>query len=124
MVLVDTSVWVDHLRAGHPGLAALLNDGEVACHPFIIGELACGGLKNRDEILSLLQAIPASTVAKHEEVMDFIDDHRLMNRGIGYIDVHLLASALLTGTPILTFDKKLAEISEEFGMNFRNTDSG
>lgn len=120
MVLVDTSVWVDHLRGGHVGLKTLLNEGDVACHPFVIGELACGGLKNRNEILSLLQALPVSIVANHEEVMGFISDHRLMNRGIGYIDVHLLASALLTAIPIWTLDKQLHEISKEFGRGFQN----
>lgn len=120
MVLVDTSVWVDHLRGAHAGLSALLNEADVLCHPFVIGELACGGLKNRDEILSLLQALPASIVAEHEEVMKFIDDHKLMNRGIGYIDVHLLASALLAGVPIWTLDKKLDEISKAFGIDFIN----
>jgi len=118
VVLVDTSVWVDHLRAGNTGLAVLLNEGGVVCHSFIIGELACGGLKNREEILSLLQALPTATVAEHEEVLHFIDDYQLMNKGVGYIDVHLLASALLTGIPIWTLDKKLNKISKEFGINY------
>ena len=120
MVLVDTSVWVDHLRNGRVGLADLLSEGVVACHPFVIGELACGGLKNRVEILSLLQALPASIVAKHEEVMSFIENHKLMNRGMGYIDVSLLASALLAGIPIWSLDKKLAETAERFGLAFEN----
>ena len=120
MVLVDTSVWVDHLRNGRVGLADLLSEGVVACHPFVIGELACGGLKNRVEILSLLQTLPASIVAKHEEVMSFIENHKLMNRGMGYIDVSLLASALLAGIPIWSLDKKLAETAERFGLAFEN----
>lgn len=124
MVLVDTSVWINHLREGHAELADLLNEGSVACHSFIIGELACGSLKNRTEILSLLQALPGATVAGHEEVMRFIDDHKLMNRGIGYIDVHLLASTMLSGIPIWSLDKNLDETSEEFGMNFKNEKSG
>jgi len=123
MVLVDTSVWVDHLRNGRAGLSVLLNEGVVACHPFVIGELACGNLKNRTEILSLLHTLPASIVAKHEEVMGFIDDDKLVNRGIGYIDVSLLASALLTGIPIWTLDKKLNEISGGFGLGFENEES-
>ena len=120
MVLVDTSVWVDHLRNGRVGLADLLSEGVVACHPFVIGELACGGLKNRVEILSLLQALPASIVAKHEEVMSFIENHKLMNRGMGYIDVSLLASALLMGIPIWSLDKKLGEAAQRFGLAFEN----
>ncbi|MDI6632244.1 MAG: PIN domain-containing protein, partial [Thermoanaerobacteraceae bacterium] len=100
MVLVDTSVWVLHLRERNTELEKLLNDGDVVCHPFIIGELACGNLKNRSEILSLLQALPMATQAEHEEVMQFIDKYRLMGKGLGYIDMHLLASALLTEVPI------------------------
>jgi len=94
MVLVDTSVWVAHLRRGHIGLEALLSEGHVVCHPFIVGELACGNLKNRSEILSLLQALPLATPAEHEEVMQFIENYSLMGKGLGYIDMHLLASAI------------------------------
>jgi len=83
MVLVDTSVWVAHLRAGSVGLEALLNEGHVVCHPFIIGELACGNLRNRSEILSLLQALPVAVHAKHEEVMEFTDNYHLMGKGLG-----------------------------------------
>ena len=89
MILVDTSVWVSHLRNGEIGLTALLNEGHVVCHSFIIGELACGNLKNRSEILSLFQALPMAVQAEHEEVMEFIERHRLMGKGLGYIDVHL-----------------------------------
>jgi predicted nucleic acid-binding protein len=118
MVLVDTSVWVLHLRERNTELEKLLNDGDVVCHPFIIGELACGNLKNRSEILSLLQALPMATQAEHEEVMQFIDKYRLMGKGLGYIDMHLLASALLTEVPIWTLDKKLNEVSIKLGIGF------
>lgn len=118
MVLVDTSVWVAHLREGNTGLETLLNEGEVVCHPFIIGELACGNLSNRSEILSLLQALPMGTQAEHEEVMQFIEDYRLMGKGLGYIDIHLLASALLTKDPLWTLDKKLNEVSSKLGLEF------
>jgi len=107
MVLVDTSVWVAHLREGHRGLEALLHDGLVACHPFIIGELACGNLKHRAEILSLLQTLPMAIQAEHEDVMAFIERYRLMGKGLGYIDVHMLASAALTNMPLWTLDKRL-----------------
>jgi predicted nucleic acid-binding protein len=110
MVLVDTSVWVAHLRGKGVGLEALLNENRVICHPFIVGELACGHLNNRSEILLLLQALPQATVAQHEEVLHFIDYHRLMGKGLGYIDVHLLAAALLTQVPLWTLDKKLHRV--------------
>jgi len=111
MVLVDTSVWVEHFRSGTSGLEALLNDGHVVCHPFIIGELACGNLKNRTEILSLLQDLPMASRADDDEVIQFIGDHKLMGKGLGYIDIHLLMSALLTGIPLWTIDKRLHEVS-------------
>lgn len=107
MVLVDTSVWVSHFRDQQPALIRLLNDGEAYCHPFIIGELACGNLKNRTVILSLLQALPVSRIAEHREVLTFIDTHGLEGKGLGYIDIHLLASALLTAIPLWTLDKNL-----------------
>ena len=112
MVLVDTSVWVFHLRETHGGLVDLLNNGEVACHPFIVGELACGNLKNRTTVLSLLEALPMAFLAEHEEVLAFIENHDLMGKGLGYIDVHLLASAVLTGLPLWTRDKKLEKAAE------------
>ncbi len=118
MVLVDTSVWVTHLRDGTVGLEALLNEGHVVCHPFIIGELACGNLKNRSEILSLLQALPMALHAEHEEVMRFIDNYNLMGKGLGYIDMHLLASAILTKIPLWTLDKKLREVSLKPGLKY------
>ena len=112
MVLVDTSVWVFHLRETHGGLVDLLHNGEVACHPFIVGELACGNLKNRTTVLSLLEALPMAFLAEHEEVLAFIENHDLMGKGLGYIDVHLLASAALTGLPLWTRDKKLEKAAE------------
>lgn len=118
MVLVDTSVWVAHLRQGNTRLETLLNDGGVICHPFIIGELGCGNLKNRSKILSLLKALPMATQAEHEEVMQFIENDRLMGLGLGYIDIHLLASTLLTKVPIWTLDKKLNEVALKLGLAF------
>jgi|SRR5208337_941280 len=116
MVLVDTSVWVAHLRDGNIGLEALLNEGHVAGHSFIIGELACGNLKNRPEILSLLQTLPMAIHAEHDEVMELIETHSLMGKGLGYIDMHLLASAILTEVPLWTLDRKLDEtLLKSFG---------
>ncbi|ACM21613.1 toxin, PIN family [Geotalea daltonii FRC-32] len=111
MILVDTSVWVEHFRSGAVGLETFLNDGQVICHPFIIGELACGNLKNRTQILSLLQDLPKAFCADDDEVIRFIDDHKLMGKGLGYIDIHLLMSALLTQVPLWTMDKRLHEVS-------------
>src|SRR3972149_2375720 len=98
MILVDSSVWIDHLRAGEPRLVELLNTGRVLAQPLVIGELACGNLKNRKAILSLLQDLPAVPVATDDEVLFFIDRHGLMARGIGYVDAHLLSAVSLAGT--------------------------
>ncbi len=104
MVLVDTSVWVSHLRDGNIELEYLLNNGNVLCHPLIVGELACGNLKDRAVILSFLQLLPMSIEAEHEEVLSFVEKNRLMGKGIGYVDAQLVASALLTSVPIWTLD--------------------
>ena len=104
---MDTLVWVSHLRRGDSKLSALLTDAEVMCHDFVIGEIACGHLKNRKEILSLLQAIPKAPVVTQEELLNFIDTHSLSGLGIGFVDVHLLASTLLAGVRLWTFDRGL-----------------
>jgi len=109
VVLVDTSVWVEHLRRGLSQLAALLSDGEVACHPFVVGELACGTLRNREEILSLLRELPTVQEVGHEEILVFLENHRLAGKGLGFIDVHLLASALIAGVPLWTLDRRLRD---------------
>ena len=118
MVLVDTSVWVSHLRDGNVGLEKLLNDGEVACHPFIVGELVCGNLKNRHEVLTYLQSLPMGILAEDGEILRFIENHQLMGKGLGYIDVHLIASAALTDVPLWTFDKTLDKITKKIGINY------
>ena len=115
MVLVDTSVWVEHLRVGNSELQALLHDGEVVCHPFVLGELACGNLKNRTEILALLQALPAVGQVADMEVLGFIERQRLMGKGLGYIDLHLLAAAHKSGARLWTLDRRLAEAAKELG---------
>jgi len=112
MILVDTSVWVDHLRDGAPALAAALEQGSVLMHPFVLGELACGNLKNRGEVLRLLVELPAAPMATDPEALDYIERRALMGRGIGYFDVHLLASVALAGTARLwTRDKRLAAVA-------------
>ena len=119
MVLVDTSVWISHLRETQIDLVTLLNKGEAACHPFIIGELACGNLKKRVLILSLLHDLPSVSAVEHEEVLVFIEAHKLMGKGLGYVDVHLLASAMLSGLPIWTLDKNLGKVAETLRCNYR-----
>ncbi len=113
MILVDTSIWVAHLRQGDPVLETLLLEADVVCHPFIIGELACGDLKNRREILSLLGALPAAPVIDPGEILFFIEQNRLMGLCIGLVDVHLLASARLAGVWLWTRDKKLKAAAEQ-----------
>jgi predicted nucleic acid-binding protein len=112
MILVDTSVWVEHLRRGNERLQAMLLDDQVLCHPFVIGELACGHLTKRREILSLLRTLPKSHEIGHEEALAFVDNHRLMRTGLGWIDIHLLASAVLTRARLWTFDTKLQKAAE------------
>ncbi|MGD8535154.1 MAG: type II toxin-antitoxin system VapC family toxin [Candidatus Aminicenantes bacterium] len=119
MVLVDTSIWVSHFREGNPHLKNLLLNGNVVCHSYIIGELACGNLQNREEILSLMQALPAVVTAEHEEVLQLIDTHQLMGIGLGYVDVHLLASALLSGILLWTEDKKLKEAARKLNVSYK-----
>lgn len=120
-MLVDTSVWVDHLRRGNARLARHLQNGEVESHPFIIGELACGNLKRRDEIMTLLDALPRVVEADHGEVLFLIESKRLSGRGLGWVDAHLLASAVLDGTSLWTLDKRLAEQARKLGVLFRPT---
>ena len=113
MILVDTSVRVEHLRHGLPRLATLLQEGEVLIHPWVIGELACGNLRNRSQVLELMQGLPAATVASDAEVLLLIERDRLMGRGIGYVDAHLLASARLSHCWLWTQDRRLAAVAQE-----------
>lgn len=122
MILVDTSVWIDHLRQRDPILVDALDGGRVLMHPFVIGELACGCLAKRDEVLDLLARLPAAPVATNPETRHFIDRHRLMGRGIGYIDVHLLAATALSGEARLwTRDKRLVTIAVDLRLAWHTT---
>ena len=119
MVLVDTSVWVDHLREGDHRLEALLESGGVFIHPFVVGELACGNLRNRSNVLSLLRQLPEARQATDREVLLFIENKKLMGRGIGYVDAHLLAATALTESARLwTRDKRLRDVAAELGLGF------
>jgi predicted nucleic acid-binding protein len=107
-MLVDTSVWVNHLRRRNAKLVELLEQTQVWTHDFVTGELACGNLAQRDKVLSALAALPHTPVASHDEVLAFLETHHLMGRGLGWVDVHLLASAKLAKLPFWTLDKQLA----------------
>ena len=119
-VLVDTSVWVDHLRKGDAQLAQLLAQGRVLCHPFIIGEIACGNLKNRDEILNALSELERTPTIEFDEYMQFIQRNRLFGIGIGLVDVHLLASALIADVALWTVDKRLHKVALDLGLAYRS----
>lgn len=112
MILVDTSVWVSHFRRKNKHLEDVLSQEFVFCHPLIIGELACGNLHNRDEILYLMHELPVATYATDEDVLVFIEKHRLMGKGLGIVDIHLLASAILSGLSIWTEDKQMLQAAQ------------
>ena len=119
MILVDTSVWVDHLRDGDVQLSALLDSRRVLMHPFVVGELACGNLSNRAEVLALLGQLPSAAVATDEETLFFIERHELMGRGIGYVDAHLLAAVSLdAGTQLWTRDKRLLAVANTMKLTY------
>ena len=114
MILVDTSVWIDHLRVGVPALVTALERGQVLMHPFVLGELACGNLKYRSQVLELLGNLPPAPIATEVEALRFIERRALMGRGIGYIDAHLLAATALIGAARLwTRDRRLAAVATE-----------
>ena len=115
-MLVDTSIWVEHLRHGQIGLVSLLHRAEVQCHPFIIGELACGSISRRSQTLDLLGRLPSIQVAENKEVLTFIERHRLMGRGVGWVDAHLLASVKLERVLLWTADRRLAAIARALGV--------
>ena len=117
MILVDTSVWVDHLRKGDQVLGRLLFAGRVLAHPFIVGELSLGVLRQREAVLGALMDLPRATIATEEEVFRFIEANGLPGSGIGYADAHLLAATRLTpGAALWTRDKRLSEVAERLGL--------
>ena len=119
MILVDTSVWINHLRDCEKHLEKLLLDCDVICHTHIIGELASGNLQNRKEILPLLQALPMAPQVDFKEYLYYIDHNRLSGRGIGFVDIHLLASAQLGQVKLWTFDKRLNATATDLGLDYR-----
>lgn len=116
MILVDTSVWVDHLREREPRLVGLLSEGSVLIHPSVIQELACGNLSNRKEILELLRSLPEAPQVEHEEVLQFIARERLHGTGLGAIDVHLMASTRLARAKIWSKDKALSRAAKKLNI--------
>ncbi len=117
MILVDTSIWIDHLRVGEPKLATLLQDGHVLGHPWVIGELALGLLSRRSEILGLLNNLPRAKTATDVEVLELIENRHLSGLGIGYVDAHLLAATLLTtGAALWTRDRRLGSTATQLGL--------
>jgi predicted nucleic acid-binding protein len=119
MILVDTSIWVEHLRRCERVLAELLETGRVLTHPFVVGELACGVMQARNQVLALMSDLPQAPSASDDEALSLVERRRLIGRGIGYIDVHLLASAILAVAAMLwTRDKRLAAIADELGCAF------
>lgn len=117
MYLADTSVWVDHLNSGDKALENALSERQVVCHPYIVAEIALGSLKNRSDVLKALDELPSANVATIDEVRIMIEQKKIYSRGIGLIDCHLLASALLTpGTSIWTRDKRLNAVASELNI--------
>lgn len=121
MTLVDTSVWVDHLRNNNDELAKILNEGTVLMHPFVIEELACGSLSDRQTFVGLLEALPVAPIAEHEEVLKLITNEKLYGTGLGCVDAHLIASALLAGSTLWSLDKALLHGAARLGIGKRTT---
>jgi len=119
MVLVDINIWINHFRKMDQDLVQNLNLGAVASHPFIIGELAAGNLKNRAEILILFQSLPATPVIEQDEYLEFVATRKLMGKGLGFVDIHILASAVLSGIPLWTGDKRLAKSAADLGVAYQ-----
>jgi len=116
MILVDTSVWIDHFRAADPRLTNLLLDGQVMSHAFVAVELACGNLRRRADVLSLLAELPQLSTITAEDVMRFVDAHSLMGKGLGWVDVHLLTSVFVSRERLWTRDRRLAEVASRLGV--------
>ena len=120
MILIDTSVWIEHLRSGDSALAHLLDNNQALIHLFEIGEMACGNLADRDEVLARLKDLSALPKADESEVLYFIEHHRLMGLGIGYIDAHLLAATALTPPARLwTRDKRLKTVADKMNLAYQ-----
>ncbi len=120
MVLVDTSVWINHFNRKDIKLSGLLEEGNVAIHPFIIGELSCGKIKNRAEILTLLQNLPRTSILTLDEFLVFIENNKLIGKSLGFVDIHILGSSRLTGSKLFTYDKKLDEAANYLHLKYNS----
>jgi predicted nucleic acid-binding protein len=118
MILVDTSVWIDHLHSADEDLKELLLSGQVCIHPYVLGELSCGNIRNREEILSLLKSLPGIDSVLDEEVFMFLEERKLYGKGLGFVDIHLLASAMVFQVPVWTRDKSLKRVAGELGISY------
>lgn len=114
MILVDTSVWIDHLRNGNALLSNLLEENRVVTHPLVLGELSVGNISRRSTFLQLVRNLPVASEASHQEVIDFIEKHRMWSKGVGYFDLHLLCASLIDDIPLWTLDKRLSAIAKKF----------
>ena len=121
MILVDTSIWISHFRLGHETLTDLLNAGEVVIHPFIIGELSCGNLPNRKKVIYLLSMIPRAATASDNEALKLLEENSLYGLGLGWVDLHLLASAIISHAKLWTLDKRLAKTAQKLGVAYIKT---
>ena len=118
MILVDTSVWIDHFHHSDEDLKDLLLSNQVCIHPFVLGELSCGNISNRKEVLSLLRTLRSIDLVLDEEVFILIEERKLYGKGLGFIDIHLLASAMIHQIPIWTRDKSLKQIAGDLGISY------
>ena len=119
MILVDTSIWIDHLRKSDDKLKHLLAQNRILSHPFVVGELAMGNLRKRELVLGAMRDLPQSAVAEHEEVLHFVSTRKLSGLGIGYVDAHLLAAVQLTpGASLWTRDKQLAGVAAQYSLAY------
>ncbi len=119
MILIDTSIWIDHFRVPEGGVLTLLAAEDVLVHPFVIGEVMLGNMRGRQQIAAMMRLLPAAEVASYEEILSFITVNRLGGTGIGYVDAHLLAAIkLTTGSRLWSRDKRLARVAEELGIAY------
>ncbi|HTC31727.1 MAG TPA: type II toxin-antitoxin system VapC family toxin [Bryobacteraceae bacterium] len=121
MILADTSVWVKHFRQDDPQLGQLLIDGQILIHPFVIGEIACGNIRSRQKLLGYLRRLPIAISAEEDEVLGFLDQHRLFGQGITWIDAHLLASARLSNCRLWTLDTNLLTAAKRLHLGYSAT---
>lgn len=124
MILVDTSIWIDHLHAREEALVLALESGDVLTHPWIIGELSLGSIRGRDAVIGLLSRLPVANIASFDEVMALVSRRRLFGRGLSLVDAQLLASTLITpGASLWTRDKRLAVVADELGVLYARTEA-